>query len=54
MTTTINQEIEIDVQEVYDELSSSLQREFWLDNIEDLPDDDLITVLSYRGYQISR
>ena len=54
MTTTIYKEIVIALQKVYDTLWSSEQREFLLNNIEDLPDDDLITVLSYRGYQISR
>ena len=53
MKTTINQEIEIDVQEVYDELWRSQQREFWLDNIDDLSDDDLIAELECRGYQVT-
>ena len=53
MTTTINQDIDIDLQEVYDDLWSSEQREFLLDNIDDLEDDDLIAELSDRGYDIT-
>ena len=54
MTTTINQEIEIDLQEVYDELFYCNGRPFLLGNIDDLEDDDLIAELSDRGYPVTK
>ena len=53
METTIKPEIEIDVQEVYDDLWSC-NREFLLDNINHLEDDELIAELSDRGYDITK
>ena len=52
MTTTINQDIDIDVQEVYDTLLYC-NRAFLLDNINHLEDDDLIAELESRGYQVT-
>ena len=51
-TKKVKQEVEIDVQDAYCELSQSEQIEFLLFNIEDLPDDDLMAELRNRGYEV--
>lgn len=45
-------EIKIDVQEVFDELSSYEQREFIKDNISIVYIEDLIEIIEYRGYKV--
>ena len=54
MTTIINQDIEIDLQEVYDTLFSCDRRAFLLDNIKELEDDDLMEELMRRGYPVTK
>ena len=49
----VKQEVEVDVQDAYCELSQSEQIEFLLFNIEDLPDDALIVELESRGYPVT-
>lgn len=43
--------VDVDVQEAYDDLWADEQRNFLLENIGDLKDEDLIDELCNRGYQ---
>ena len=52
--TTIFKEVEINMQVVFDKLSSNEQRAFLSDNINHLEDDELIAELSDRGYDITK
>ncbi len=48
----ISVEITLDVQEVYDTLNGRDKSDFLNDNINDLKDEDLISELQSRGYEI--
>lgn len=43
--------VDVDVQDAYDNLWAGEQRNFLLENIGDLKDEDLIDELCNRGYQ---
>ena len=46
-------DVDVDVQEGFDELKSSEQRYFLIDNINVLKDDDLFDELRSRGYSVA-
>lgn len=46
-------DVDVDVQEGFDELKSSEQRYFLIDNINVLKDDDLLDELRSRGYSVT-
>lgn len=48
MKTTLPFEIEIDIQEVYDNLRYKEQQEFMVNNIADLPDFDILEEIIAR------
>lgn len=53
MKATIQIEVDVDIQQVYDNLSwGNEQRDFLVGNIGDLKDEDLIGELENRGYNM--
>ena len=52
MRGTVNVEVEVDPQDVYDDLTTDEQRRFLQYNIGDLQDANLIKELADRGYNM--